>query len=295
MLVIGEIQKTIKMTPHNYDKIATGKVTFSKINDYWQISLKVFWTKPLAAEMYIVGETARKIMDINAAEGGFSASKKLSDVMWSDFIYKAKMIVIISKDVPILKAVIPPIKSMDIHNAMTIIRCGSQDKVNSTTKKETIKKEIVEKFHLEQIKSEKAKQEIKSILSIRPSDRKRQPAHSKSSQEAIPENTKLIPMNWSIEEIDKCLETSKISSPFIGLMDNAYFTRIEIMKATGFDHMVVGKVDKLHVIVYMLCIPGAAYMPPKGLPEYLRWIPSVAGNGYWVKYITENKDNKKTR
>ena len=240
--------------------------------------------------MFIVGKTARKVLDIKASEGAFSANKKLSYVMWNDFIMQAKMIVVISKNVPILKAAIPPVLDMDIHSAMTIIRCGSDDKLNVKSKNETVKKEVAQKFEEEQNQCEKNKQQIKSILTLKPYDRKRnietkKPAHLLESCE-----NRLVPMSWSTKEIDKCLETDEINSPFLGEINNASFAKIKISDSIGFNHMILGRVKSNNIYVYMLCIPGAAYMPPKGLADYNRWLPAVKGSGYWVKYITQKID-----
>lgn len=286
------VQKTFKMTSHNLDKITTGKVTLKKTKDSWELSLKAFWIEPINAQMFIVGKTARKVLDIHASEGAFSANRKLSYVMWNDFILQGKMIVVISNDIPILKAIIPPILDMDIHNAMTIIRCGSEDRINAKSKKETIKKEVEQRFMLEQEEDVKHKLEIKSILTLKPYDRKHQIQRKKPAHLAKDSENCLVPIRWSTKEIDKCLLSSTIASPFIGNMNDALFAKIDIADATGFNHMILGKVFMNNTFIYMLCIPGSAYMPPKGLFEYNRWIPAIAGNGYWVKYITVESESQ---
>lgn len=282
------IQKTIKMTSHNLSRITSGKVILKRNRENWEISLKAFWADRVDAQMFIVGKTARKVLDIHAAEGAYSANKKLSYVMWNDFIIEAKMIVVISKNIPILKAAIPPILDMDIHNAMTIIRCGSEAKINAESKNETVQKEVEQKFSEEQSLCEKNKKQIKSILTLKPYDRKRniekkRPAHLLDAYEHC-----MVPMSWSRPEIDKCLETDGIQSPFLGDMKSSSFAKIDITDSAGFNHMILGKVEANNVHIYMLCIPGTAYMPPKGLADYNRWLPAKAGAGYWVKYITEN-------
>ena len=282
------IQKTIKMSSHNLSKITSGKVTLKRNKDNWEISLKAFWSEPIDAQMFIVGKTARKVLDIKANEGSFSANKKLNYIMWNDFLLEGKMIVVISKDIPILKAAIPPIVDVDIHNAMTIIRCGSEEKLTKKSKSETVQKEIEQKFVEEQKIDEKNKVQIKSILTLKPYERIRKienkkPAHLLESCENC-----LVPMSWSSEEIDKCLDNNEIDTPFLGAMDGSSFARIEITDSIGFNHMVLGKVATNDMNIYMICIPGDAFMPPKGLSEYNRWIPAIKGSGYWVKYITED-------
>ncbi len=112
------------MIPHGCDKITKGKVTLKKINDIWEISLSAFWTRPTKGQMFLVGTTARKVMDIDASNGSYYVSRKLSGINWSDYIYNAKMVVVISDDIPVLTANIPALAENDVHSAMTLIRCS---------------------------------------------------------------------------------------------------------------------------------------------------------------------------
>lgn len=278
-------QKSIKMTAHHKNKIATGKVTLKKNGDLWEVTLNAFWTRPTQAQMFIVGNTARKILDIDASEGAFYASRKISAINWDDFIYRAKMVVVISDGIPLLRANIPAKSDVDVHTAMTIIRCDDKSEISHQDKKDTIKKEVEQLALRDQIEISTKQQEVKNLLTLNPKLRTKTANHLRASSYKRSTHIEHTPMEWGMLQIEDAIEDTPIPSPFIGNFDGAQFARVAVADAYGFSHMIACKIAVNNMYIYMLCIPGNAYQPPHGMPDYSRWIPAIEGNGYWVKYI----------
>ncbi len=160
-------------------------------------------------------------------------------------------------------------------------------------------KKAAEKLEQATAKSEEEHEkgeEIKKMLSREPLDRVMPPIKEfkmPEEEEKLP--AKLLPVNWDIEHIKEALKGAPCRPPFAGTFNGSKFVRVEVAKAMGFNHIMVGEVPLGKLPVYMLCVPGSAARPPIGLPQFNRWIPARGGGGYWVKYLTPAPNSVKGR
>ena len=137
---------------------------------------------------------------------------------------------------------------------------------------------------------------VKKMLTREPLDRVTPPIKEfkmPEEEEKLP--AKLLPVNWDIEHIKEALKGQPVKPPFAGTFNGSKFVRVEVTKAMGFNHIMVGEVPLGKLPVYMLCIPGSAARPPVGLPQFNRWIPARGGGGYWVKYLTPSPGSARGR
>lgn len=93
------------------------------------------------------------------------------------------------------------------------------------------------------------------------------------------------PEDMGPESIRMLLERGENVQPFPGLFPGARFARTADRE--GDDERLVGEIPLGEGRgFYLLGVPsGQNCTPPVNLPEYVHYLPSMLGRGYWVRYI----------
>lgn len=292
--------KSIKMLQQDEHQMAAGRLSIVKKDSKWTIILNAFVSSSFVGEMYLIGQKVKKTFDILSKDGHINKTVSYPTIMMDEFIYLMKSCVVISGDKIIMRADISSDCSLTNQQIYDFVykdkgNFSVAKKTDKTIAKDTnsssaidIKRKTIDKIADNCLEKSKIldNKEVKKILTFIPLDRAIPYAKPFKIDKQEAKRVSLLPMNWCIDEIKEALKKDKTDSPFAGKFADSKFVKIEIASAIGFDHMLVGSVPIGQMTVYMLCVPGKAIRSPLGLPEYSRFVPSVKGDGYWIKYIS---------